>query len=74
MKANWVRLGLKFNDRCLYNKRKKYTEIQRRIPSENRQRLEGHVYKPTNAKDCLLSPEARKEARKYLSLEPVERA
>ena len=38
MTANWIRLGLKFNDGCLYKKRKKYTEIQRRIPSENRGR------------------------------------
>ena len=57
----------------VYNKRKKYTEMQRRIPSENRQRLEGHVYKPTNAKDCLLSPEARKEAQDRFSLRSLRR-
>ena len=38
-----------------------------------RQRLESSSCKPRNAKDFQQTPELRKEAREYSSLEPSER-
>lgn len=45
---------------------------ERRVPYEDEDRMESHVYEPRNTEYCWQPPEARREARKDSSLEPSE--